>query len=114
VQLDQKIVTRGRTQIPAVLLLVVCNWGHLTYIGLGLRGSNLHEFRVLGQVGQESNLHPAVLEPRVRECMGVHAMSLSVGLVRSCRGCSRGQLILPDPRELLQIEDHPFLCLLVM
>jgi hypothetical protein len=31
-----------------------------------------------GQVGQESNLQPAVLEPRVREFMGVHAMSLNV------------------------------------
>jgi len=26
------------------------------------QGSNAHEFRLYGQVGQESNLHPAVLE----------------------------------------------------
>jgi hypothetical protein len=32
---------------------IVC-WDH--------KGSNPHEFRVYGQVGQESNLQPAVLE----------------------------------------------------
>ena len=37
-----------------------------------------HKFRAQGQVGQESNLHPAVVEPRVREFMGIHAMSLHV------------------------------------
>jgi len=33
-----------------------------TRIGLGPRGSSPHEFRPQGQVGQESHLHPAVVE----------------------------------------------------
>jgi hypothetical protein len=39
------------------------NRGHSAHIALGARGSNPHEYRALGQVGQESNLQPAVLEP---------------------------------------------------
>jgi hypothetical protein len=40
----------------------------------------MHKAGIQGQVGQESNLQPAVLEPRVRESMGVHAMSLHVAI----------------------------------
>jgi hypothetical protein len=61
---------RGYTQRSAVMYLVVLksgsNRGQRTYIRLGLRGGNPHEFRVLRQVGQESNLHPAVLEHAAR------------------------------------------------
>ena len=37
-------------------------WGQRAHIGLRPRSSNAHEFRVSGQVGQESHLQPAVLE----------------------------------------------------
>jgi hypothetical protein len=36
--------------------------GQSTDITLEPQGSNPHEFRLLGQVGQQSNLHPAALE----------------------------------------------------
>jgi hypothetical protein len=57
---------RGYTQRSAVMYLVVLksgsNRGQRTYIRLGLRGGNPHEFSVYGQVGQESNLRTAVVE----------------------------------------------------
>ena len=49
----------------------------------------------MGQVGQESNLQPAVLEPRFRQFMGVHAMSLHVANSASCRGRIGRQVSLP-------------------
>jgi hypothetical protein len=61
---------RGYTQRSAVMYLVVLksgsNRGQRTYIRLGLRGCNPYEFRVKRQVGQESNLQPAVLEHAAR------------------------------------------------
>jgi hypothetical protein len=36
---------------------------HSAHIALGSRGINAYEFRILRQVGQESNSQPAVLEP---------------------------------------------------
>ena len=36
--------------------------GQIMHIVLGLQSSNPHEFRILGQMGQEWNLHPAVVE----------------------------------------------------
>jgi hypothetical protein len=51
------------------------NWGQRTHIEPGLQVSQSHEFRTEGQVGQESNLQPAVLEPaavRSPTFRGVH------------------------------------------
>jgi hypothetical protein len=90
----------GRARRAAVTVLMVCNWGQ---IGACTRkssrapcGRSVDEFRTRGQVGQESHLQPAVLEPRVREFMGVHALSLYVAtrlrsggeLAVRCRGLS--------------------------
>ena len=49
-----------------MLLLVVWHWGQIGVnartLGWGHVARNPYEFRDLGQVGQESNLQPAVLE----------------------------------------------------
>ena len=56
---------KDRMQISAVLLMVVCHWGQVggqfIHFMFGSRGSKPHEFRT-GQVGQESNRRPAVVE----------------------------------------------------
>ena len=55
---------KGRTPIPAVLLLVVSRRGQSTYIAQDLRGSKAREFRILGAGGAEARLRPAVLEDK--------------------------------------------------
>ena len=56
----------GAHSRTAVLLQVVCNWDQIGVNACTLcfrvRGSKPHEFRLPGQVGQESHRHPAVLE----------------------------------------------------
>jgi hypothetical protein len=59
----------GRTQTPAVLLLVMSKGGKLGSRDTkcaGVTRQQSPEFNLSGQVGQESHLHPAILEPRVR------------------------------------------------
>jgi hypothetical protein len=66
----QSVKARLFTQRSAVLLLVVCHWGQIEVnahpLCWGHRACGPHEFRILGQVEQESHRRPAVLEHLAR------------------------------------------------
>src|SRR5262249_6622389 len=60
------------------MYLVVCNWGQSTHRVLEPQESNPHEFRCDWQVGQESNLQPAVLETQSHAYTLIRRMSSGV------------------------------------
>jgi hypothetical protein len=67
------------------------------------RGSNPHEFRTRGQVGQESNLQPAVLETErfslsCTTCYGLRTRFNRGGVAQQNSGQISGQTHIPQPR----------------